>query len=254
MRGSAKYGVLFVVSLVATIAYSSYGSIVVSFAYDREVGGHVLNAYEVNTPEAMISELTKAVTGMHRLGLTDDMYSAYFPWERTPDRSMGFQYEYIDQLINRTEAVITWRTLAYSGNTSPEALGDVYEQKMDNLRTFMTEGCDHTAVCSDWIARDVYYIYKATPYYFSSLFGLGSAILLSMSLGLFVFVRIMERNRPIVRRGRGVSMSPGQTAWVRTWIVIPLYVLGLVLLALPYILSAGRAPPSSCPAGFAPPL
>src|SRR5881628_2688609 len=77
MRGSAKYGVLFVVVLVAAIVFGAYGSIVVNFAYEREVGGYIRNAYEVNKPENMISELNKAVAGMRRLGLTDDMYAAY---------------------------------------------------------------------------------------------------------------------------------------------------------------------------------
>src|SRR5438093_2023033 len=212
MRGSAKYGVLFVVVLVAAIVFGAYGVVVVNFAYEREVGGYIRNAYEVNKPENMISELNKAVTGMHRLGLTDEMFAAYVPWERTPDRSMGFQYEYIAQLINRTESVILWRTLAYNGNSTPETLADVYEQKMDNLRSFMTEGCSDRLVCTDWIARDVYYVYRATPFYFGWLFGFGAALGILLSLGLFAYVKFANSER--WRAARGRPPMPVEVLWM----------------------------------------
>src|SRR3989442_1080743 len=192
MRGSNKYGVVFAIALTVAIVYGVNGVVSVNFAYEREVGGHIRNAFEVNTPEAMIAELNKSVRGMRALGLTDQMYAGYFAWERTPDRSMAFQYEYIDQLINRTESVIAWRNLAYSGNTTPETLGDVYEQKMDNLRSFMIEGCSQRNVCTDWIARDVYYLNRATPYYFQGLFWGGAALMLLGSSVLFIIVRGME--------------------------------------------------------------
>ena len=237
MRGSAKYGVLFVVVLVAAIVFGAYGVVVVNFAYEREVGGYIRNAYEVNKPENMISELNKAVTGMHRLGLTDEMFAAYVPWERTPDRSMGFQYEYIAQLINRTESVILWRTLAYNGNSTPETLADVYEQKMDNLRSFMTEGCSDRLVCTDWIARDVYYVYRATPFYFGWLFGLGAALGLLMSLGLFAYVNLGA----MWRAARVRPPLPMEVLTrLRRWVILPLYLLSLVLMGLPFLLGAIR--------------
>ena len=240
MKGSAKYAALFLVTLVATVAFAANGSVVVNFAYEREVGGYVRNAYEVNTPEAMISELTKAVAGMRRLGLTDEMYGAYLPWERTPDVSMAFQYQYIDQLINRTEAVIAWRTLAYSGNTTPETLGDVYEQKMDNLRSFMTEGCSDRWVCTDWIARDVYYVYQATPYYFGSVFGLGAALAMMMSVVAFVYVRVAQSARLSAGRSRVMSWGTDDIRRIRRWIVLPVYVVSFALMALPFLLGAIR--------------
>ena len=237
MVGSAKYGVLFVVVLVAAIVFGAYGVVVVNFAYEREVGGYIRNAYEVNKPENMISELNKAVAGMRRIGLTDEMYAAYVPWERTPDRSMGFQYEYIAQLINRTESVILWRTLAYNGNSTPETLADVYEQKMDNLRSFMTEGCSDRLVCTDWIARDVYYVYRATPFYFGWLFGLGAALGLLMSVGLFAYVNLAG----MWRAARVRSPLPMEVLTrLRRWVILPLYLLSLVLMGLPFLLGAIR--------------
>ncbi len=237
-RGSTKYGLLFVAALVPSILFSTYGSTVVDFNYDREVGGHVLNAYEVNTPEAMIAELNLTVSGMRRLGLTEGMYSAFFPWERTPDRSMGFQYQFLDQLINRTEAVILWRTLAYSGNSTPETLGDVYEQKMDNLRSFMTEGCGEASVCTDWIARDVYFLHVATPYYFAGLFYTGSTYTVIMSIVLFIYVRAAEHGIRKDRTGGVARVFGMETTIIRRYIIMPLYALGFLAMALPFVLPA----------------
>ncbi len=237
MRGSNKYGSIFVITLVIAIVYGANGVVTVNYAYERQVGGHIRNAFEVNTPEAMISELNKSVAGMHAIGLTNDLYAAYFPWEQTPDRSMAFQYEYIDQLINRTEAVITWRTLAYSGNSTPETLGDVYEQKMDNLRSFMIESCTERYVCTDWIARDVYYLNRATPYYFSGLFWGGATILFLMSGALFVIVRGMEVSDRVGSLGR-LGRARSEVGWLYRWAILPGLALGGVLMALPFILGA----------------
>ena len=240
--GSTKHALVFILVLALTIVYSTYGSVVVSFVYEREVGGHVRNAYEVNTPEAMIAELNKTVAGMRALGLREEMYAGYFPWERTPDRSMRFQYEFIDQLLNRTEAVILWRTLAYGGNSTPETLGDVYEQKMDNLRIFMTEGCNGDSACTDWIARDVYYIHYAAPYYFSALFGTGSTALLVFSAMLLVLVRIDEHRLRVSKKPRFTLSSSGLRR-VRRYLILPVYGVGFLLMALPFILGAlGPAP------------
>ena len=239
MRGSNKYGVVFALALAVAIIYGTNGVVSVNFAYEREVGGHIRNAFEVNTPEAMIAELNKSVRGMRALGLTDAMYAAYFPWEQTPDRSMAFQYEYIDQLINRTESVIAWRKLAYSGNTTPETLGDVYEQKMDNLRSFMIESCTNRYVCTDWIARDVYYLNRATPYYFAGLFWAGAAILFLISGGLFAIVRGMEISERRGSSGR-LGRIRGELGWVYRFAIIPGLGIGALLMALPFILSALR--------------
>jgi hypothetical protein len=239
-RGSTKYGLLFVAALVPSILFSAYGSTVVNFNYDRDVGGHVVNAYEVNTPEAMIAELNLTVAGMRRLGLTEGMYSAFFPWERTPDRSMGFQYQFLDQLINRTEAVILWRTLAYNGNSTPETLGDVYEQKMDNLRTFMTEGCSDgsISVCTDWIARDVYFLHVATPYYFAGLFYTVSTFTVTMSIAVFLYVRLAEHGIRKDRTGGLARVFGMETTIIRRYIIAPLYALGFLAMALPFVLPA----------------
>jgi hypothetical protein len=184
----------------------------------------------------MITELNLTVVGMRRLGLTEDMYSAFFSWERTPDRSMAFQYQFLDQLINRTEAVILWRTLAYNGNSTPETLGDVYEQKMDNLRTFMTEGCGEASICTDWIARDVYYLHVAAPYYFASLFYAGSTLMVIMSIALFLYVRLGEYGIRKDRTGRVAARVFEML--IRRYVITPLYVLGFLAMALTFVIPA----------------
>lgn len=239
-RASFLFALAFLLALVAAIAFYAYGAVVVDFAYQREVGGHIRNAYEVNTPEAMIDELNRSVAGMHRLGLTDAMYSRYFPWERTPDRSMAFQYEFLDQLINRTEAVILWRTLAYNGNTTPETLGDVYEQKMDNLRSFMTEGCDSAYVCTDWIAKDVYLLNVAPVYFFSGYFVGGSTLVMVLAAPAAIITRVGENLLRLGRFGSGGRVPPEVKRAITRWIVFPLFGLGVVLMALPFVLSAFR--------------
>lgn len=235
-HGATKYAVFSLGFLVAGLAYGAYGTVAVHYPYEREIGGHVRNAYEVNTPEAMIVELNLSVRGMRGLGLREEMYSAFFPWERTPDRSMAFQYSFIDQLINRTEAVIAWRTLAYSGNTTPETLGDVYEQKMDNLRSFMREGCEEAAVCTDWIAREVYLLYYATPFYFDGPFASGAALGVVGSATLFGMVKIDEY---LIRTGRAARLGPAKDlAAIRKYLLVPAYVTCAVLMAAPFILDA----------------
>ena len=125
----------------------------VSYEYDKAVGSHINNAYEMNTPERMITELKEAKAGMVELGLTEDMSSALI--FKKSDNSMKFQYEFIDSIISRAESVRAWYNKTYSENGTSESLGDVYEQKMDNIREFIMENGR-----SDWIANDAWMLNK----------------------------------------------------------------------------------------------
>lgn len=116
------------------------------FVYQREIGAHVENAHEVNTPDEMRRELEMAVAGMRNLGLTPDRYGAWFFFEKTPHASMDFQYRFIDNLIERIDAVAADRQRQVASGTSDQ-YGDVFEEKMDNLRAFMDENGR-----TDWIA------------------------------------------------------------------------------------------------------
>jgi hypothetical protein len=102
----------------------------------------------------MIVQLNLCEQGMRNLGLTPDMYGAWLPWEQTPDIRMDYQYSHIDAIIERTKAVIEWRNETYTKNGSaPETLGDVYNTKMDNLRSFLVEDG-----WSDWISYRAFFV------------------------------------------------------------------------------------------------
>jgi hypothetical protein len=125
-----------------------------SFEFQNKVHSHMENAYYANSPELMKTQLQECVQGMRELKLTPDMYGAFMPWDRIPSKQMQYQYQHIDSIIQRVDYVIEWRDSMYNNTTGiqPEQLGDVYNQKMDNLRSFIkAEGW------SDWIAHDAYY-------------------------------------------------------------------------------------------------
>ncbi len=141
--------------LIGFWIYSYY----VNYEYERQVGAYIENAYEVNTPERMISEIMKAKEGMIKLGLTDEMYGAWI--FKKPDNKMSWQYDFLDSIIERAVAVKDWRD-KMEKSQEIETLGDVYEQKMDNLREFIKEGGR-----SDWIANDAWLLDKHFIVYFA---------------------------------------------------------------------------------------
>src|SRR4030043_197420 len=148
---------LFVLSLVALIGFmlfcGVYGMLVPDYIFNKEVHSHFENAYFSNTPELMKSELELSVAGMKNLGLEEDMYDAYFYWDKVPAKKMDYQYNHVNSIIQRVDAVKQWRDENYAkGTGASESLGDVYEQKMDNLRGFLQEDG-----WSDWIAKGTYY-------------------------------------------------------------------------------------------------
>lgn len=139
--------------LIGFWIYSYY----INYGYERQVGAYIENAYEVNTPERMIVEINKAKEGMIKLGLTNDMYGAWI-FEK-PDNKMSWQYDFLDSVIERVEAVKDWRD-KIENSQEVETLGDVYEQKMDNLREFLKENGR-----ADWIANDVWLVNKNLAVY-----------------------------------------------------------------------------------------
>jgi hypothetical protein len=106
----------------------------------------------------MISNLQKARQGMVDLGLTPETYGAFWPWDMTPDNRMDWEYAHIDQTIERAKDVAKWRDGQNSQGTQAT---DVYEQKMDNLRSFLVEGgwSDDIAY-SAWMVKDHLVIYN----------------------------------------------------------------------------------------------
>lgn len=151
----------FVGAMLTIIAFGAVAGIIKGYdalgpgyTFHREVHGHMENAYYADEPHLMKQELSSAIKGMRDLNLKEDMYGAFWYWEKTPDRSMKYQYEHLEGIIDRVDAVIVWYEQTYSnGSASTETLGDVFEQKMDNLRGFLQEDG-----WSDWIAQDTYYV------------------------------------------------------------------------------------------------
>jgi len=140
--------------IVPAVVISGYQTIGPYYEWNYEVHSHMLNAYYANSPELMITELSACENGMRDLGLTPDLFGAWLPWEKTPDIRMDYQYNHLDAIINRTKAVIEWRNLTYTTNGSaPETLGDVYNEKMDNLRGFLVEDG-----WSDWISYQAFFV------------------------------------------------------------------------------------------------
>jgi len=141
-----------------------------SYTFNLKVHSYMENAYFANTPELMIQQLKQCREGMEELELTPNMYDAYFAWDKVPHRQMLYQYQHIDSIIARANAVIIWRNQNYgndSADMTPETLGDVYEVKMDNLRGFLQE-----EGWSDWIANGAYYANHYLIYYLGELIGL----------------------------------------------------------------------------------
>lgn len=156
MNGKAVVlAVLAIVLLLIGVGAVIYDMTGPSYTWTNEVHGHMENAYYADDPELMKTELEYAIEGMYYLDLTDEMYGAYFPWEKTVDRRMSYQYDHLEGIVRRIDAVIEWRDTNYGPNASgtPESLGDVYEEKMDNLREFLQEDG-----WSDWIGEDTFYV------------------------------------------------------------------------------------------------
>jgi len=83
----------------------------------------------------------------------------------------------------------------------------------------------------------VYYVYQATPFYFGWLFGLGAALGLLMSLGLFAYVNLAGRWRA-ARVRPPIPMEV--LTRVRRWVILPLYLLSFALMGLPFLLGLIR--------------
>jgi len=169
-----------IIVLVAIFSIASvYNMLGPNYEFQREIHGHMENAYYADEPELMKKELILAIDGMQDLGLEKEKYGAFWYFDKTPDRQMDYQYKHLEGIIERIDAVIEWREKTYANeSTSTEQLGDVFEQKMDNLRGFLKE-----EGWSDWIARDTFYVEHHLWLY---LFDLWFWLLVAIS-GIYLF-------------------------------------------------------------------
>ena len=126
--------------------------------YEREVNGHLRNAYSAPTPELIRSELVAMKEGMRNLSLSEDLYAKYFSWEKTAHTSMAWQYQKIDAAIQRTDDVIAWRDALSTENKSE--LKDVYNEKIQNLHNLIDN--DHGNIAQT--AYDAYML-NYHPFY-----------------------------------------------------------------------------------------
>lgn len=151
-----KYMIILGLCFILIYGYSYY----TNYQYEKIIGSHMMNARDMNTPSRMLDELNLAKHGMVEEGLTKDMNGALF--FKKPSNSMDFQYEHIDSIIERVKAVDVWYNKVYKSETGQQAetLGDVYEQKMDNLRDFIMEDTR-----SDLIAHNTWLIQHNIPVY-----------------------------------------------------------------------------------------
>lgn len=150
--GSALFfgflGIIFAISVIGIGIYGYY----ISYQYDKEIGSYMENAVDMIAPEGMLEQVELAKQGMINAGLNEEDYGAWI--FKKPSNSMKFQYQHIEGIIERIKAVQDWKNKMALNGTQIETLGDVYEQKMTNLRNYIKEG----GIRSDWIAKDTWYL------------------------------------------------------------------------------------------------
>jgi hypothetical protein len=118
-------------------------------AYQREIHGHMSNAYYADTPELMKDELQQAVQAMHAAGL-DGQYDSLAPWHHVPNEHMDYQYKHLQSVVDRCNDIIEWRKTSGSGTQAT----DVYEAKMRAVRDFIR----NDGGWSDDVAHGAYFV------------------------------------------------------------------------------------------------
>ena len=178
MIGKILVLVLIILAGMSLGAYEYY----IHYQYEKEIGGYLDNARDMNTPSRMIEQLELAKQGMVNAGLKEEDYGALIFKKQT--NSMGFQYQHLDSILERAIAVEEWKQKTYGNEsqTQTESLGDVYETKMDNLREFIMEGGR-----SDWIAKNTWYIKNHVVMYLSWIFW---GILLILFITILILIAV----------------------------------------------------------------
>jgi hypothetical protein len=147
------FSITFCIVVVLTFIGLIIGGCVVSWKYETTIGAYMENAQDMNTPDGMLEQLVLCTNAMRKNGLTDNLNSKWI--FKTPSTSMRFQYNHIRAIIERAKAVEQWKNQTYktTGTSQTENMGDVYNQKMENLRHYITN-----QTRSDWIARGAWYV------------------------------------------------------------------------------------------------
>jgi len=173
-----------IIGLIFILIGFVFQMVKIHYEYETKIGAYIENAYEVNTPHEMMTQVELAIEGMENEGLENDDYGAY--WFKKPDNKMSWQYTFLSNFTERAEAVEVWYNQTYNSESNvTETMGDVYEQKMDNLREFLKENGR-----ADWIAKNAWYLKNYTIFYFQELIVVLLFVLLFVVI--FIEVKILE--------------------------------------------------------------
>jgi len=167
---------LLVIWAIFAFSYSYY----VDYQYENQIGSYFSNAIDMNTPDKILQQIQLGKQAIIEADLPSHG-AMFFP---KPSNSMEFQLSHIDSIIERIQAVQDWKDKSYGKDGQAEAMGDVYEQKMTNLRKFIKEDLDGTASRSDWIAEDAWYVKTHPIIYLWVIWLIIWIILLLISLAL----------------------------------------------------------------------
>jgi hypothetical protein len=142
---------ILVMALLASCVVIGANIMWLNFEYNSKIHAHFENAYYSADPTTMEKELLLAKQGMLDSGLTPDMYDAFWPWQKTPDRKMEWQYAHIDSVLSRVGEFKRWEE-SQTSLTSSQQMKDVYTEKLDNVRHFIKDD----GGWSDWIAHGAF--------------------------------------------------------------------------------------------------
>lgn len=188
MGGMRIAGVfLLLISIIAFIilAFSQYYT---GYQYERVLGSYMETATDTITPESFREQMVLFKGAVADAGLNENDYGAWL--FKKPDNSMKFQMQHIDSIIGRADAMIQWKNTVYNNGTqtvpagqiSAEAFRDVYNDKMNNLRSYIHAEGDR----SDWIAKDAWYVKYHMFYYVWAFF----IYLLLIIVGIIAIIMI----------------------------------------------------------------
>jgi hypothetical protein len=141
-------GMLCILGIIALIIAGVY----VNYQYESQIGAYFDNAVDCITPECILTQLHLGYNAINNSGLTKDDYGAWI--FKKPNNKMEFQYQHLDAIIERAESVQDWKGKVYANGTQAETMKDVYTEKMDNLRKYITA----ESYRSDWIAEEAWWL------------------------------------------------------------------------------------------------
>jgi hypothetical protein len=160
------------------------GAVIINYQYENQIGAYFDNAEDCITPDCILIQLNEGYQAINNSGLTNEDYGAWI--FKKPSNSMVFQYQHLNAIIERANAVQNWVDKVYANNTQAESMKDVYTEKMDNLRKYITgEGFR-----SDWIAKDAWYL-KYHFFYAIWAFWVG-ALLFIIMIGFYFLMGVED--------------------------------------------------------------